>query len=88
MSFLTTEIIQLLARGVLFTVLLTAVTTISSLVVGIAIGAMRISGQPLLSRLAGIYVDIFRNIPALVLIIFWALPCPICLPQNCGRRFF
>lgn len=76
MNFLTTDMIMLLARGVLFTVLLTAVTTITSLVVGILMGTLRLGARPLWRRLAGIYIDLFRNIPALVLIIFWAFAVP------------
>ena len=76
MSFLTSDMVALLARGVLFTVLLTAVTTITSLVVGIGMGTLRLSGRPFWRRFAGVYIDLFRNIPALVLIIFWAFAVP------------
>lgn len=76
MDWLTPEITALLARGLLFTVLLTVLTSVLSLIVGIGVGTMRLSGRPLVARLAGIYVDIFRNIPALVLIIFFAFAVP------------
>ncbi len=76
MSFLTSEMVSLLARGVLFTVLLTAVTTITSFVVGVGMGTLRLSARPFWRRFAGMYIDLFRNIPALVLIIFWAFAVP------------
>ena len=71
MDWLSPELGRLLARGLLYTVALTAITSISSLFVGILVGSLRISGRPLLSRAAAVYVEIFRNIPALVLIIFF-----------------
>ncbi len=76
MNYLTPEMVALLARGLLFTVLLTAVTSITSLVAGIGMGTLRLSARPFWRRLAGIYIDLFRNIPALVLIIFWAFAVP------------
>jgi His/Glu/Gln/Arg/opine family amino acid ABC transporter permease subunit len=76
MDWLSPEIGRLLARGLLYTVALTAITSVSSLFVGILVGSFRISGRPLLGRAAGIYVEIFRNIPALVLIIFFAFAVP------------
>ena len=66
MSFLTPDILVLLIRGMGFTLLLTAVTTILSLLLGIAVDALRLSRQLVLRNLVAIYVDIFRNIPALV----------------------
>ncbi len=88
MDWLTPEITVLLARGLLFTVLLTALTSVFSLLVGIAVGAMRLSGRPLMVGLAGVYVDIFRNIPALVLIIFFAFAVPNLFPQPWRQRLF
>jgi His/Glu/Gln/Arg/opine family amino acid ABC transporter permease subunit len=89
MSLLTPEIIALFARGVVFTLLLTAVTTVLSLIIGIAVGALRVSGIPVIKHLAAIYVDIFRNIPALVLIIFFAFAVPnIFAPEARKALFF
>ncbi|MCP4423076.1 MAG: amino acid ABC transporter permease [Chloroflexi bacterium] len=89
MSFLTSDILALLLRGLGYTLLLTAVTTILSLIIGITVGALRISEQPTLRNLAAIYVDIFRNIPALVLIIFWAFAVPnIFAPATRQALFF
>ena len=40
---------------------------------GILIGVMRLATNFLVSRIAAaIYIDFFRNIPLLVLLIFWA----------------
>lgn len=76
MGWLSQELIMLLMRGLLYTLLLTAITSVSSMIIGIFVGSLRISRQPLLSRAASIYVNIFRNVPALVLIIFLAFAVP------------
>ena len=48
---------------------------------GIVIGVMRLSTNFLVSRIAAIYIDIFRNIPLLVLLIFWAQAVFFKLPR-------
>ncbi len=88
MSWLTPEVMALLAGGLALTVLLTAVTSLSSLMSGILVGAMRLSGRPFIRRFAGIHVDIFRNIPALVLIIFFAFALPNLFPPSLRQRLF
>jgi len=88
MSWLTPEVLGLLARGLVFTVLLTAVTSITSLLVGVMVGTMRLSAHPFIRRLAGVHVDLFRNIPALVLIIFFAFALPNLVPMEMRRQLF
>ena len=68
MAWLTPQLITLLLRGLLHTVLLTAVEA--------GVVRTRLAARPFLYRAAGIYVNIFRNIPALVLIIFLAFAVP------------
>ncbi len=48
---------------------------------GIFIGVMRLSPNFLINRIAAIYIDIFRNIPLLVLLIFWAQAVFLKLPR-------
>ena len=48
---------------------------------GIVIGVMRLSSNFLINRIASIYIEIFRNIPLLVLLIFWAQAVFLKLPQ-------
>ena len=48
---------------------------------GIVIGVMRLSTNFLVSRIASVYIDIFRNIPLLVLLIFWAQAVFLKLPR-------
>lgn len=87
-GWLTGETVQLLARGVWYTVMLTAITSVLSLVIGILIGTFRLSSSKSLRRLGTIYVEIHRNIPALVLIIFWAFAVPNLFPQEMRATIF
>ena len=48
---------------------------------GILIGVMRLSSNFLVSRIASVYIDIFRNIPLLVLLIFWGQAVFLKLPR-------
>ncbi len=41
-------------------------------VLGTAIGIMRLSGNPLLRMLTSVYVEVFRNTPVLLQILFWS----------------
>lgn len=86
--WLTSETVRLLADGFLLTLGLTAVTSILSLAAGILVGTMRLSGRRHWRRLAGLYIDIHRNVPALVLIIFWAFAVPNLFPQPLRRAIF
>src|SRR3979409_629183 len=56
--------------GMTFTLTLTALSAVGGLVFGTLIALMRLSGLKLLGRIAGLYVDLMRSLP-LVLVIFW-----------------
>ena len=56
--------------GMTFTLTLTALAALGGLVFGTLIALMRLSGFRLLGRIAGLYVDLMRSLP-LVLVIFW-----------------
>ena len=60
MDWLMPDIGMLLAQGLLYTIVLTAIITVSSLLVGLIVGSLRVSGRPLLSGAAAVYVEIFR----------------------------
>ncbi len=88
MSWLTLEAILLLARGLTVTAVLTAVTSALALILGVGVGTMRLSARPFLRGAAGVYVDSFRNIPALVLIIFFAFAIPNLFPTPLRQTLF
>src|SRR3954464_11073388 len=56
--------------GMTFTLTLTGLAALGGLVFGTLIALMRLSGYKLLGRIAGLYVDLMRSLP-LVLVIFW-----------------
>ena len=56
--------------GMTFTVTLTALSALGGITLGTLIALMRLSGYRLLGRIAGLYVDLIRSLP-LVLVIFW-----------------
>ena len=68
--------------GLLNTLLVSVLGIILSTVVGFLIGIGRLSNNWLIARLSTVYIEIFRNIPILLQILFWyivvlrALPSP------------
>src|SRR5437868_2955625 len=56
--------------GMTFTLTLTGLAALGGLVFGTLIALMRLSGFRLLGYIAGLYVDLMRSLP-LVLVIFW-----------------
>jgi glutamate/aspartate transport system permease protein len=53
-----------------FTLLLTVLATVGGIIFGTLIALMRLSGNRLVGLIAGLYVDLIRSLP-LVLVIFW-----------------
>src|SRR5258708_14096163 len=56
--------------GMTFTLTLTALGALGGLIFGTMIALMRLSGYKLLGRISGLYVDLMRSLP-MVLVIFW-----------------
>jgi general L-amino acid transport system permease protein len=57
--------------GLLNTLLIAALGIVFATVLGFAIGIARLSRNWLLSRMAGAYVEIIRNLPLLLQLLFW-----------------
>ncbi len=87
-GWLTPEVAGQLADGLVVTVALTVLTTISSLALGIGVGAARVSGGRMTRRAAGAFVEVFRNVPALIQIIFWAFAFPSAFPTGIRATLF
>jgi His/Glu/Gln/Arg/opine family amino acid ABC transporter permease subunit len=85
---MTPEIWKLLGQGVVFTLLITAVSSITALIMGIAVGTARMSKRPFYRTTATLYIELFRNIPALVLIIFFAFAVPTLFPPELRQSLF
>lgn len=69
------------AVGLFNTLIVAILGIIFATILGIFIGVMRLSKNFLVNRLAGIYIDIFRNIPLLLLLIFWSQAVFLKLPR-------
>ncbi len=76
----------MLITGVKITLLLLAVTTVTSLCLGTVIAIMRISRIKVLRILGTLYVEIFRNIPGLFWILFFYFIFPELLPFGLGEK--
>lgn len=63
-----------LLHGIWLTLAVTAVSLAVAIVIGLVIGIMRISSKGVLKRVAGVYVEVFRNTPTLVQLI-WVYYC-------------
>jgi len=57
--------------GVLNTLLVTALGIVFATMLGFLVGVARLSNNWLVSKIATIYIETFRNIPLLIQIIFW-----------------
>lgn len=68
--------------GLLNTLIVSFYGIIFATILGIIVGVLRLSDNWLIRKIASIYIDIFRNIPLLLQILFWynvvlkALPVP------------
>src|SRR5207244_252409 len=75
-------ILALMWTGIANTLVVSGVAMMAATVLGFLIGIARLSTNWLLSTLAGIYVEVVRNIPLLFFVLFWyfgviaALPGP------------
>ncbi|MEN8200335.1 MAG: amino acid ABC transporter permease [Thermodesulfobacteriota bacterium] len=68
--------------GLLNTVLVSALGVVFATMIGFTMGVARLSSNWLISKIAAVYIETFRNIPLLLQIFFWyfavlrALPSP------------
>ncbi|MEM7534432.1 MAG: amino acid ABC transporter permease [Chloroflexota bacterium] len=88
MDWLTEETIELLCKGATCTVVLTVITSVASLVVGVMAGSMRLSGRAIWRWMGAMHVEVHRNVPALVLLLFWAFAVPNLFPLETRRIVF
>ncbi|RYC17411.1 amino acid ABC transporter permease [Ciceribacter ferrooxidans] len=63
--------LQALAVGLVNTLIIAVSGIITASVIGLIVGIGRLSHNWLISRLATVYVEVFRNIPPLLVIFFW-----------------
>jgi general L-amino acid transport system permease protein len=69
------------AAGVFNTIRIVAVGIVLATILGVVMGVARLSSNWLVSRLATVYVEVIRNTPLLVQIVFWHTVVLLRLPQ-------
>jgi general L-amino acid transport system permease protein len=75
--------------GLLNTVRVAVLGIVLATAVGLVAGVARLSSNWLVSRLATVYVEVFRNVPLLVQLIFWYTAVFLRLPKiSEGRSLF
>ena len=80
--------LPLLLQGVFVTLWLTLITSVASMVIGIWVGIGRLSTNKYIRQLSTGYVTIHRNVPALLLIIFWAFAVPNLFSSDTRQTIF
>jgi len=67
--------------GLINTIVVSVIGIIFATILGLIIGVARLSSNYLISKLAEVYVEIFRNLPILLQILFWYNLLLIVLPS-------
>nr|WP_245432845.1 amino acid ABC transporter permease [Mesorhizobium loti] len=70
-----------LVVGLLNTMLIAATGIVAATIIGFLVGIGRLSSNWLIARLCALYVEVFRNLPPLLLVFFWYLGILSVLPQ-------
>jgi general L-amino acid transport system permease protein len=79
--------------GLLNTLLVTFIGIVLATLLGFVVGVARLSNNWMINKLATVYIEIFRNIPPLLQILFWYFAVFLTLPGprgsiNIADRFF
>lgn len=79
--------------GLLNTLLVTVIGVVLATLLGFIIGVARLSPNWMINKLATVYVEVFRNIPPLLQILFWYFAVFLTMPgprnsHNFGDMFF
>lgn len=77
---------QVLQTGAVNMIRITFSGILAATLLGIVVGVSRLSANWLLNRIATIYVEILRNIPLLVQIVFWFFVATLTFPNVSAER--
>ncbi|HIF88230.1 MAG TPA: amino acid ABC transporter permease [Candidatus Thioglobus sp.] len=80
--------LQVFYVGLINTLVVAVVGIIFATIIGLMIGIARLSNNWLISKLAGGYIELFRNIPILIQILFWYNIALLTLPSPRGSFGF
>lgn len=76
-----------LCRGILFTLIITILTTVISILLGIFIASCRMKNRRWLRGFGIVYINTFRNIPPIPLLLFLVFGLPSVFPDLFGNFF-
>jgi glutamate/aspartate transport system permease protein len=86
-SFFSYEVFSnFLLKGLIFSVQLTFVAMIGGMLIGTLLALMRISGRRIFSVPATVYVDTFRSIPLVMVILWFYLLIPLIIKRSVGAE--
>ncbi|MFI8579729.1 amino acid ABC transporter permease [Ectopseudomonas khazarica] len=85
--------VRVFVIGLLNTLLVSVIGIVLASILGFLLGVARLSPNWLINKLATVYIEIFRNIPPLLQILFWYFAVFLALPGprqslNLGETFF
>jgi glutamate/aspartate transport system permease protein len=87
-SFFNAEVFtSFILKGLAFSIELTLVAMIGGLILGTLLALMRLSSHRWLSLPATIYVDAFRSIPLVMVILWFFLLIPLVIHRPIGAEF-
>ncbi|MCJ7605469.1 MAG: amino acid ABC transporter permease [Dehalococcoidales bacterium] len=78
------NILVFVRDGIAITVILTVVSFVFMMIVGLLGGLGRISNNPVIHLISSLYVEIVRGIPLLVQLIWWYFAAPVVI-QTAGK---
>lgn len=78
---LNSQIHRILLVGALNTLFASAIAAVIATLVGLLIGIMRLSTNWLIARIAGTYIELIRNVPLLLQLVFWYSGVLVALPK-------
>lgn len=77
---LDSSILTVIKTGIINTLLASAISVVLATLLGFFIGVLRLSTNWLIARVATVYIEIVRNIPLLVQLLFWYIAITKMLP--------
>ena len=88
LDWLTPGIQSQVLDGLVVTLWLTAITSVAAIIVGYRAGLALLGDNRLGHVVAATFVQIFRNVPALILVIFFGFAVPNVVPLDARQTLF
>lgn len=78
---LDSSILTIIETGIINTLVASAISIVVASLIGFLIGVMRLSSNWLIARIATVYIEVVRNVPLLVQLLFWYIGITRLLPS-------